>query len=339
MEDPLTPVKTVRNVKSNVEKFETLSLRENVKRQKGRSSAKTPVIEASDTTVIKSTCPEDTNQPSRDITSSQRTPKPNHKKQDSTAFLQKTYLQQSTQANFPDDARIILKSQPDHEDLIAVLHYLEFGIERKDDFNVRANSPKAAQILNVLATVTIPDHWARLCVSPLSKDDVRTKKALLACLMSVAGIGALTSQIKIAAAASVSQGEASTATLVLQELLSVLAALLESSKSLFVLLKDVFSLNEKPSQRHVVWQELVSLLAGGKVLSAAGEAAFVISKSSSTAESDTWLGDGRKFSKWLAANIANVLAALTINEEESWSMMAQMFRRSLSLGHSGKLRQ
>src|SRR5271163_2949401 len=73
-----------------------------------------------------------------------------HKKQDSTAFLQQIYLQSNTSTNtLPDDARQILKGQPDEEDFLAVLRYLQFGIDGRHDFNIRVSGPKASLIVQV----------------------------------------------------------------------------------------------------------------------------------------------------------------------------------------------
>ena len=130
MGDLLTPLKTTRKVKSNVEELETLALNSGA-----RSGIE--VIEVSST--------------SRNRASKQD----RHKKQDSTAFLHKSYLQNdSSHETLPDDAREILKKQPDLEEFLAVLQYLRFGIDGKHDFNIRASGPKQSILVHTVSALT-----------------------------------------------------------------------------------------------------------------------------------------------------------------------------------------
>jgi telomere length regulation protein len=311
MGDLLTPLQTTRKVKGSVEKFETLS---------SNDGARSPieVIEVSSTSRIGGS------KHSR------------HKKKDSTAFLQQIYLENDNSSEtLPDDAREILKAQPDHEDFLAVLQYLYFGIEGKHDFNIRVSGPKASQILNVLVTVTIPDRWASLNTKPISREDKEAKSMLLSCLTCVAGLGALHARIKQLAGLAMSTKSAQL--VVLKDAVDVLANVLYPSSLIETILGDTLTLHTRPAQRHVLWQELSSFVAGGKILSAVAQA-FPLVESANDKRTAEWLADGNQYTKWLARNICHSATKVAGTEDGAWPMLAQLLKRGLSLGHSGKFR-
>ena len=310
MGDLLTPLKTTRKVKSNVEELETLALNSGA-----RSGIE--VIEVSST--------------SRNRASKQD----RHKKQDSTAFLHKSYLQNdSSHETLPDDAREILKKQPDLEEFLAVLQYLQFGIVGKHDFNIRASGPKQSQILNVLVTVTIPDRWASLNTKPISKEDQEIKSILLSCLTCVAGLGALCAHIRrlISLAVPIKTAQS----LMLKDAIDVLAQVLHPSSFIASALHDTLTLHSKTAQRQAIWQELSSFVAGGKILSTVAQALPLAKSAEKEKLFVEWLGDGREYSKWLARNICHAATKLAVNEDEAWPMLAQLVKRGINLGHSGK---
>jgi telomere length regulation protein len=259
-----------------------------------------------------------------------------HKNQSSTAFLQQVYLHDdSSSATLPDEAREILKCQPDHEDFVAVLQYLHSGIVSKHGFNIRASGPKASQILNVLVTVIIPDRWATLNTKPVSKQDQETRNMLLSCLTSVAGLGALHMQIR--KLTELARSRNSGQTMMLNDAIDVLAHVLSPSSVIEIILRDTLKLQQKSARRHVLWQELCSYLAAGKVLSAVAQA-FPLAGLANGKGHLEWLADGKQYTQWLARNICHAAMATAVAENEAWSMLAQLLKRSLSLGQSGKPR-
>lgn len=310
MGDLLSPLQTTRNMKSKIEKFENLSFRESPR----------PAVEVLE---VSSTRRNGDSKHSR------------HKKQDSTAFLQQIYLQNnSSSESLPDDAREILKSQPDHEDFLAVLRYLQYGIEGKHDFNVRASGPKAAQVLNVLVTVTIPDRWANLNARPVTPEDKEAKAMLLSCLTCVAGLGALHAQIKkLTGLAASTKTERS---LMLKDAVDVLADVLCPSSFIETALRDTLHLGDKPARRTALWQELTSLLAGGKILSALAQALPLAEPAKDNKRTAQWLGDGTQYCKWLAKNVCYASSKTAPVEGEVWPMLAQILKRGLSLGYAGR---
>ncbi|KAK7890246.1 telomere binding protein [Exophiala xenobiotica] len=336
MEGLIKPVKTTRKVQNNISKFENLSLKD--------TSLSMPASAKSKVTILDLT-PEDGDQ-----TSDQFSLRPSvdsshtsvslqlshkeHKRHDSTAFLQKSYLEQSSPASLPDDAREILKSQPDNEDLIAVLQYLQYGTEGKHDFNVRLPSPKASQIINILVTITIPDQWPHLKVHNLSKQEMQVKKLLLGCMKSVSGIGALLMQIR-----QLSVTNSDKTDQLLKDAISVLSLLLTGNSTLKDFLADTNKLFTSDIQRRVYWQEVTSLFAGSKVLSTMARAL------TSTQQSDEktvplWLGDGSEYSRWLARNLstAAIISSSAGGPESSQiNMLSQVLKRGLSLGYRDAL--
>jgi hypothetical protein len=309
MGDLLTPVQTTRKVKSSVDKFEVLS---------PNNGAGLP----NEAVQVSSTSRTGGSKHSR------------HTKQDSTAFLQQVYLQNdSASETLPDDAREILKSQPDYEDFLAVLRYLHFGIEGKHDFNIRASGPKASQILNVLATITIPDRWATLNLKPVSKEDKEARKMLLSCLTCVAGLGALHAEIR--RLAGISMPTKTEQSLMLKDAIDVLSNVLYPSSFIETVLGDTLTLHPKPIQQHVLWQEVSSFVAGGKILSAVAQA-FPLAELTNDERTAEWLADGTRYTKWLARNICHAAAKVAVAEGEAWRMLAQLLKRGLSLGYSGK---
>jgi telomere length regulation protein len=103
------------------------------------------------------------------------------------------------------------------------------------------------------------------------------------------------------------------------------------------ILRDTLKLQPKPAQRHVLWQELCSYVAAGKVLSTVAQA-FPLVELAADKRSLEWLADGKQYTQWLARNICHAAMATAIAESEAWSMLAQLLKRSLSLGQSGKPR-
>ena len=198
MDGLLTEIKTVKKVQSNIDRFENLSIQETTKPRSNSGKSKRSLIEISSSSASDSQSePFDLHASIASSIDAKPTNK-KHKRHDSTAFLQKSYLQEpaASSTSLFDDAREILRTQPDQEDLLAVLQYLRYGIENKHDFNIHIAGPKAAQIVNVLVTVTLPDQWHNLRPPKLSDTDRQLKDLLILVLRSVAGLGALLMQIR-----------------------------------------------------------------------------------------------------------------------------------------------
>ena len=307
MGDFLTPVQTTRKVKTSVEIFDSLSMKDGTRPALNVSSTN-----RNDSSAVKK-----------------------HKKQDATAFLQQEYFNtKTTSASLPDDAVEILKSQPDFQEFVAVLQYLQYGIDGRHNFNVRVFGHQASRLINVLATVTIPERWVSLNTKPLSKEDAKARQMLLSCFTCVAGLGALHARVKTLTALAAAKDNSSAASLGLEDTMAVLNYVLQTSSFLSRILHDSIAFYSKISQRHLIWQEFSSFVAGGKILSAAAEARpFVESETNNDSE---WLGDGNEYSKWLARTLCYAVTTATARDNEFWPMLAQILKRGLSLGYRRK---
>jgi hypothetical protein len=334
MDDLFKPVKTTRKVQTNIDKFETLSLAEAAPTSRPTSArSKFSVVDLTSEGSAGSS-ENFSLRPSLDSSITSRTSaslSSKHKRHDSTAFLQKSYLKKTPPSSLVDDAREILKGQPEVEDLGAVLQYLRYGVEGKHDFNIRVPSPKASQIINVLVTVTIPDLWQPLQQRKLSAQHNKLKFNLLTSLTSVSGLGALLMQIKQLSATSTDQKNP-----LLTEFISVLSAILASKQVLSSFLSDATTLLSTEAQRRVFWQEATSLLAGSKVLSTMSQVLSTHQDLKGLSEECKRLGDGPKYSEWLAQNISTAaIAALPSSQDQHTRMLSQVLQRALNLGYRG----
>ncbi|EXJ88295.1 hypothetical protein A1O1_05225 [Capronia coronata CBS 617.96] len=336
MEELIRPANGARNFRKNIEKFEGLSLQDATVSRPPSNRSKISILDDNSVSDVQSE--PFTLRPSVGSTQSSVSAQPTarkHKRHDSTAFLQKSYLAETASASLPDDAREILKSQPDREDLAAVLQYLQYGIDGRHDFNVRVPGPKASQIVNVMVTVTIPDQWLHLRRSDLSKSDAQMRRSLLNCLNSVAGLGALLMQIRRVFSTTPNHESP-----LLDDLISVLSLILSGSHALRGFLSDAFSLFKTETHRRVFWQEITSLLAGSKILSTMAHVLASLRDSDVRYEASAWLGDARQYSQWLARNISTAAVDLHgANQANSAqvNLLCQVLKRGLSLGYRDTL--
>ncbi|ETN36982.1 uncharacterized protein HMPREF1541_07970 [Cyphellophora europaea CBS 101466] len=328
--------KSAGKVKGNIDKFESLSLREHSNSDRPTSAkSKRSILEITSTASSDDISTSDSfdlqisKQPSK--ASSQTTVEADpasdkRRKRESAAFLQKSYLNRESDTidSLPDDAKAILKSQPDYEDLLAVLQYLECGIQGKHDFNVHVTGPNASQIINALVTVTIPDHWPVLRIHKLPKQHELVKQLIVLTFRSVAGIGALLMQIRKLGANPREN------TSILEDTIAVLQLVLHKEQFLGMMLRDARRLSPKETQRRLHWQEVVSLVGGSKILSFVAQAMTAGHISTGRLK---WLGDGNEYCKWLAKNVAIVAIDLSPQDLEAWVMLAQVVKRALNLGY------
>lgn len=239
----------------------------------------------------------------------------------------------------PNQVIEALKSHPTGDELSALLVALDpFDHSQKlQDFDIRVPKPASAQILQLLVSVTIPDHWRPLNAKGRKSKDAKSRGALLRCLSSVAGIGALVTQLRsliATARATANQAGGANGGHFIQDILSVCAALLEPTDFCYRLKSDISSLYDNRTRQQVAWRELVTLLAGGKILSTAAEA-LAITKDLVFPSLISWVGDGPRYASWLGGNIAYLTSKVKADEESDWSLAAALTGRALSLGYSG----
>ena len=343
MGDLLQKVKKTKKVQSNIEKFESLTLNENKHRSRSNSRARTkPIIEIdpeSDPipllTAISSKLIDKPIEQNADTQNALTLSKPAasiHRRHISAAFIQKDYLKNNAPPSLADDAREILKCQPDIEDIEAVLAYVQYGIDGKHDFNVKVTGPKSSQLVRVLVTTTIPDLWPNLSLPKIGESAKYMRETLLHAFSSVTGLEALLEQVRSYTRASGSRsGE------VLGIYVDFLSSLLGGSDVVLKFLSDTTKLYEKEVQRRLFWQSIVSLLAGSKILSSAASIPNAVAETGLTLTVPDWLIRGEEYSKWLARNIVKAAIELGPNETQPWTNLSILLKRGLSLGYRGKL--
>ncbi|RAH72625.1 telomere length regulation TEL2 family protein [Aspergillus aculeatinus CBS 121060] len=239
----------------------------------------------------------------------------------------------------PEDILAVLKSKPDQDQLAHALAVLDPAIKTATvkDFDIRVPGPKTAQILNVLITVTLPDHWDAVhAESRRSKSSSKLRAALLRCLSSVAGISCLLAQLRsliTACRSSAQEASASGHQLQARGILSVTCALLEPNDLMYRLYTDIEGLYSNPAQKQAAWRELLSHVAASRILSTAAEAISLI-KDLDGVSSLSWVGEGPKYASWLGTNICHMASKLPLDNEEAWKAMATLTGRSLSLGYT-----
>lgn len=242
----------------------------------------------------------------------------------------------------PEDALAVLKSSPTRSTVTKTLNFLDPAKASEGGFDITLPDPISAQILHALVGTTIPDQWDSVSVEKkshrASQGSIRRPKgALLRCLSSVSGIGALLAQLRTLINDRKSTrkdgGESSTQILI-RDILYTLSLLLEPEDFLIRIYLNVAKKIGQPMQRQLLWQELTSLLAG-KVLSIAAEA-LAITNFTTSSLLGVWLGDGKVYASWLGRHIGNMASKLETNDSEGWKYLATFTGRSLNIGYPGK---
>lgn len=342
MDDFLKEVKTTKKVQSNIDRFESLSLKERVN-EKGSDSlavSKKPIIEIDsegDATPLLTAVSSKLIEPLEKGTDSKSNDRAQashvsrHDRKDSTAFIRREYLKDSAPASLVDDAREVLKSQPGIEDVRAVLAYIHCGVEGQHGFNIKVTGPKSSMLVHVLVTTTLPDLWPYFANSQDDKSLGRMKQTLTESLFSVTGIEAIIQQIR-----TLTKPDAKFSKELLTIYIEFLANLLQGPDTILRLLRDMSGLYEKEVQRKLFWQGVVSLFAGSKILSATLSISNLVAESGNTLLAPEWLVRGAEFSDWLARNVVKASIEIGPQELHAWASLGKLFGRGLSLGYRGK---
>ncbi|OQD82806.1 hypothetical protein PENANT_c019G05656 [Penicillium antarcticum] len=199
----------------------------------------------------------------------------------------------------------LLKSKPDHDQLFAALTTLDpFSKHRAtNDFDLRISNITTTQIVRL-----------SLLVSELR---------------------VLINSVR----ASAHKVESSSTPLIIEDLLAVLSALLEPKDFLLCILTDHSAVCDNKAQQQIMWKELVSLVAGGKLLSTAAEALTVVDESN-VQSSTTWVGTGNQYVSWLGRNISHMALKLAPNnkiDQIDWVSVTLLTTRALHLGYTDQM--
>ena len=235
----------------------------------------------------------------------------------------------------PEDVLDALRSKPDFATLSKALRWLNRTIAHNDDFNVKKPGPKAAQIVFTLVNDIVPDYW-----ETLKDEEGKDKNLLVQCLNSVAGIGAITSRLRLLLTLLKDSQKPAQVSLVsktqpVEVLLNVLETLLAKENFITVIWHDIEGCNISSSQKSLQWKEFISLVASGKVLSIASEANLTMGDLSSSIKNRCWIGDGSRYAAWLGRSIQHTLKALKDGDGEGQRALSQLLSKGMTLGYTG----
>jgi telomere length regulation protein len=242
----------------------------------------------------------------------------------------------------PETALEILKSRPEESEVFEVLRFLDPSVAAGKSFDITIPGPVASQILQVLVSQTIVDHWSSLWEQdePGTLDRVergrRLQAILLRCLSSVPGVGALIARLRLLLSHQSSPGKGAQEPGThagIRELVIVLSSLLKPHSFLWHIYSDIAKNVQKRTEQKLLWKELTSFLAAGKVLSTSAEALKVVEASAPS--KSLWIGEGSSFAAWLGANISYMAIELQMHDSEGLSCLSSFMGRGLSLGYTG----
>ncbi|KAK4499553.1 hypothetical protein PRZ48_010069 [Zasmidium cellare] len=231
----------------------------------------------------------------------------------------------------PEDALQYLRSQPDADGLIKVLHRLNKRHGFSDDFDLRAPGPLQAQIINALVAAILPAFW------PVVEQN--DKSLLVSCLRTAAGANALVARAKLLCD-NLSRSKSEDVDH--QELAVILSAISEAFKSdniAFTVWSGLVEAVESDVKRQLAWKDFVGLVASGKLVATVARAEdFLTAKGGSQSASS--LASGAMCSAWLGRNIAVFLQQSKKDDENmtnSYTAAALLLSKSFGLGYGVSL--
>ncbi|KUJ22280.1 uncharacterized protein LY89DRAFT_292418 [Mollisia scopiformis] len=252
--------------------------------------------------------------------------------------------QAPSQVGTPVEALEILRNEPDYETLVLTLNYLD---ENTEGFVVTSPSPLAAQIVNALVSDVVPTYWVIFHeprkaksseVAPRGKLKSSSElELLLSCLRSVTGLNAILLRLKQhiqEAKARKKEVGGHNVQDSLSILVQLLQALLQGSKTVYMFWMQICKSSDAVAKQKAVWNELLSAIAGGKLLGIAAEAEDVINDLSKSVQERSWAADGKQYGLWLAQNISYWAKKASPTSENGWSNCGELLGKSLRLGYS-----
>ncbi|SLM40090.1 Telomere length regulation protein, conserved domain [Lasallia pustulata] len=252
-------------------------------------------------------------------------------------LLEETHSDLNRRLDSSEAALDFLSSKPGLEALLRVLDWLDPKTAAHGHFNIKLPGPKAAQIINVLVNVIVPDYWATLSGQQTSIH-LKTKRLLLRCLSSVAGIGAITTRLRSLVTSYRDGGDSKKIGGVddseaLRDVRDVLESILEKDTFITSIWTDISLSTTTVSARSLLWKELISILATGRLLSVAAEANEIFNTGSSKIQEGSWVGDGNKYSSWLGRNVGAMAIHFKEEDVEAWKEAARLLGKGLTLGY------
>ncbi|XXG94218.1 telomere binding protein [Hypoxylon texense] len=235
----------------------------------------------------------------------------------------------------PEQALEALRSQPDYDNLLSVLKFLQRGLQGNDEFDIRKPTPQSAQIIQVLVTEIVPNYWTVLRdASPeQNSGDVGV---LISCLRSLPGINALLAYLRALLQETKTDPKAvgsSHAIFNSSFILELLSKILSADNDLRTIWNGIRSL-ENPTQVRPMRQEFVSLFTSAKIVSLSAEAEDTC-RQAGQLKHGVWMSNSKSYIDWLGRNL--VEWARSGADEDDLKLCAEITARAGRLGNSENL--
>lgn len=227
-------------------------------------------------------------------------------------------------AESPGDALHILRSQPGHGTLLAVLEQINQG-RLEESFSLDSPGPIQAQIVNTMIIEIVPTFWPAL--------NVKDGDVLISALKNLAGLNAIIARLRQLASQKTSAEN-------INDLLDIANRIFAKDDMVLSICNGMHRNIKDRTKREMSWKELVTLVGSGKVVAAvaqAEDAASNVSKPSLKAR-PSWLANGDEYSAWLGQNIAKI-ATLAQSDDKAIRIeeASLLLAKGLQLGRPGQL--
>ena len=242
-----------------------------------------------------------------------------------------------------NDALRILQSKPCVDDLAQTLQWLLTAKSSEKLVNLKIPGPQTTQLVNAIVNSIVPDYWP-LLQNPDTALFKQVRKLLLKCLTSLAGIGAMLARLRALASQETKaldgkqtfdKPKVHVNLQPLAEALDLLENIIKKDGTVSQLWKDLQGTAMKSAQFSLIWKEVVSVLAGSRVLSVTAEASSILNRLSSEVSKGSWVADGKLYSEWLSRNILHSVFVKSEGQDEKVKAIATLLSRAFSLGYTG----
>jgi telomere length regulation protein len=239
----------------------------------------------------------------------------------------------TTETSSVEEAAEALKGEPDYDTLVSTLR---FFARDKSPLSLSVPGPQSAQIVQLLVTDIASNYWGLLKDGP--EDGSSDDSALfIKCLRSIAGVNSILARFRALTqehkSAKVGYGRSDVA-LNIRILLDLICCLLDGDGTVLSIWKSTMSNVDSEAKKRPLSQELVVLLAGGRIISITAEADDILKGTPGQTDSP-WVANGLEYSKWLGRNITSWARDCDYADIKP---CAELFTRSLRLGYSGMCR-
>ena len=235
-----------------------------------------------------------------------------------------------TITRFSDAKEVLhaIQNRPSLETLSASLKWLS----KPENFRIKTPGPLSTEIIGSLVNDIVPHFWPIL----RDKNHSKERKWLLYALTSVSGLGAVLARLKLVLGkhSTLVGGQKNYNVNDSTQILEVLDTLQEGDTFLTTIWADIHQFVQNSTQRTILWKELVSILASGRLLSLVAEALHPLE---SERKLFSWLGEGSVFTKWLGENINTLALNSKQHGVEALNSAALMLSKALSLGYRDDL--